>query len=39
MKKEFDFFDDEYFKNHNEANINYYYSGHGMIGSIQLADF
>ena len=39
MKKEFQFFDTEYFKNHNEAQINFYYSGHGNDGTIQLSDF
>ena len=34
MKKEFDFYDHEYFENHNEARINFFYSGHGKIGRI-----
>ena len=39
MKKEFDFFDELYFESHNEARINFYYSGHGKEGGIQLSDF
>ena len=38
MTKEFNFFDEDYFKNHDEAVINFYYSGHGEYGKIQLAD-
>ena len=39
MKKEFDFFDKSYFETHNEAHINFYYTGHGKVGGIFLADF
>ena len=39
MRKEFEFFDNVYFRTHNEAKINYYYSGHGKKGGIQTADF
>ena len=39
MRKEFGFFDSEYFKNHTEAKVNFYYSGHGREDGIQTADF
>ena len=39
MEAEFKFFDKKYFENHSEARINFYYSGHGLIDKIHLADF
>ena len=39
MRKEFEFYDEEYFKFHGEARINFYYSGHGKEGGIQVSDF
>ena len=39
ISKEFEFFDTHFFETHLEARINIYYSGHGKLGKIHLADF
>ena len=40
ISKEFNFFDKEYFKNHDKAKINFFYSGHGRKdAAIGLVDF